>query len=239
MYEWLKGVLFPLLKVGEASPEPPAGHERDEFLQIIRACPSYLQYNLFFWKLYALAWGATVVFFSGVLLYADARFIILLLPLWVLALVKVAVFYVVARLDYEMRWYVITDRSLLIRQGVWIVREITLTFVNAQNVRIKQGPLQRWFGIFDVEVDTAGGGSKKDKQTTQAHRAVLRGLSNPEPVRDRILNLLRRHRTAGLGDPGDDTTPSAAAAHLNPDLLNEIWSEARALREAIQKTVKE
>src|SRR5207249_3022813 len=69
-------------------------------------------------------------------------------------------FLAVLRLDYEKRWYVVTDRSLRIREGVVKVREMTVNFANIQNISISQGPLQRILGIADLRVDTAGGGGR-------------------------------------------------------------------------------
>lgn len=52
--------------------------------------------------------------------------------------------YLLQRLNYELSWYIVTDRSLRIRIGIWIVEEITMTFDNIQNLRITAGPLQCW-----------------------------------------------------------------------------------------------
>lgn len=236
MYELLKRISFPLLKVEETQPEPPAGHEKDESLRIFRACPGYLQYKLFYWKLYATVWALAVLAVSAAILAVDFRFMFLVIPLLLFAVYKAAVLYVVARLSYEMRWYVVTDRSLLIRQGVWIVREITLTFANAQNVHVKQGPVERLFGFSNVEVDTAGGGGKKNEPGVQGHQAVLRGLDNPQEVRSLILDLLRQHRTTGLGDPDDHPHQTQIPApSLNSTLLGEILLEAKKLKQAIQR----
>ncbi len=237
MYELLKRISFPLLKVEETRPRAPAGHEHDKSLRAFRACPAYLQYKLFYWKLYAAGWTLAVLGASALILAVDTRFIFLVIPLLLFAVFKAAVLYVATRLDYEMRWYVVTDRSLLIRQGVWIVREITLTFANAQNVHVRQGPVERLFGFSNVEVDTAGGGGQKNEQGTQAHRAVLRGLDNPQEVRRLILDLLRHHRTAGLGDPDDHAHPTQppAPTALSPALLGEILLEAKRLRQALQR----
>ena len=236
MYELLKRISFPLLKVEETRPGAPAGHEQDESLRTFRACPAYLQYKLFYWKLYAAGWALAVLLVSGMILAVDVRFIFLVIPLLLFAVFKAAVLYVAARLDYEMRWYVVTDRSLLIRQGVWIVREITLTFANAQNVHVRQGPVERLFGFSNVEVDTAGGGGKNKERGAQGHRAVLRGLDHAPQVRDLVLDLLRRHRAAGLGDP-DDAQHQAqlpAPPTLNTALLGEILQEAKRLRQAVR-----
>ena len=230
MYDVLKSIIFPLLKVEESEPTPPAG-SHDSF-QVFRACPAFLSYNLFFWKIYAAILALSVAVVSAALLLFNRWFIVLVVPLMLFAAFKAAVFYVTTRLNYDMRWYVVTDRSLLIREGVWIVREITLTFANAQNVRITQGPLQRYFGFANVEVDTAGGGGgHNESQSTSPHRAVLRGLDQAAQVRDLVLEQLRKHRTTGLGDPDDPV----AGSHLPFDLgsLREIWDEAKKLRQTL------
>jgi len=231
MYELLKKLIFPLLKVEEKEPTPPAG-PHDTF-QVFRACPAFLSYNLFFWKLYVAIMTFWLVVVSVVLLVVS-RWFVLLVALFVLVVVfKAAVFYATTRLNYDMRWYVITDRSLLIREGVWVVREITLTFANAQNVRVTQGPLQRFFGFSNVEVDTAGGGGggHEGSQSTRPHRAVLRGLENATHVRDLILEQLRKHRAAGLGDPDDHV--AGAHSNLNLTTLREIFDEAKKLRDTL------
>jgi membrane protein YdbS with pleckstrin-like domain len=230
MYDVLKSIVLPLLKVEASEPTPPAG-SHDSF-QVFRACPAFLSYKLFFWKMYAAILALSVAVMSAGLLVFNRWFIVLVIPLVLFAAFKAAVFYVTTRLNYDMRWYVITDRSLLIREGIWIVREITLTFANAQNVRITQGPLQRYFGFSNVEVDTAGGGGgHNESQSTSPHRAVLRGLDQAAQVRDLVLEQLRKHRTAGLGDPDDHV--SGSHFPVDPGMLREIWDEARKLRETL------
>ena len=232
MYELLKNLVCRLLRVEEKQPAPPAG-THDTF-QVFRACPAYLAYTLFFWKIYVAAMAMGVIAISLGLLFASGLLALLALPLVAIAACKAAIFYTTTRLNYDLRWYVITERSLLIREGVWVTREITLTFANAQNVRVTQGPLQRLFGFSNVEVDTAGGGagggSHQGGKGTQPHRALLRGLDNPNHVRGLVLEQLRRHRTAGLGDPDDRV---ASHPTLNPALLSEIWDEAKKLRQAL------
>jgi hypothetical protein len=126
----------------------------------------------------------------------------------------------VARLDYEMRWYIVTDRSLRIREGILGVREMTLTFANVQNIAVHQGPLQRLLGIADVVVRTAGGGGGASESHggsggtvgSSMHVGKLRAVDNAEMVRDLILERLRRFRDSGLGDP-DDHRHHLPAAH--------------------------
>jgi membrane protein YdbS with pleckstrin-like domain len=238
MYESLKSLIVALLKVEAAQPHPPAGYHRHEMMRVERAAPAYLALRLFIWKIYAALWALGILTGCAVLVLLGSWWMLLVFPLLAVAIFKAAALYVVSRLDYEMRWYVITERSLLIREGVWEVREITLTFANAQNVRITQGPVERLFGISNVEVDTAGGGGGKGpEQSTSRHTAVLRGLSNPAEVRDLILGLLRQHQTAGLGDPDDlaKAHSGGSSEMITPSLVAEILNEAKGMREAMER----
>ena len=142
-----------------------------------------------------------------------------------------------ARLNYEMRWYIVTDRSLRIREGIFRVREMTLTYANVQNISIRQGPLQRLLGIADVVVRTAGGGGATDGHGHQSegtgggmHAGTLRAVDNAEQVRDLILDRLRRLRDAGLGDPDDRHHAAASDAVSLRAAAQELLAEARALR---------
>ena len=64
--------------------------------------------------------------------------------------------YLMQPLNYELRWYIVTDRSLRIPSGIWSVEEITMTFANIQDLRITAGPLLGWLGLADLEVSSTG-----------------------------------------------------------------------------------
>ena len=118
----------------------------------------------------------------------------------------------VLRLGYEMRWYMVSDRALRIRYGIYSVREQTMTVVNIQNMAVKRGPLQRLFGIADLEIRTASGGGSDDDDEDSLNRGLLQGLDNAEEVRNLLLASLRQSRDAGLGDPDDRPAVLAAPA---------------------------
>ena len=182
--------------------------------------------------------------------------------IWVLEALAIAAFlvqlpftYLLLVLDYRYRWYVTTDRSLRIREGIWRVQERTMSFSNVQNLGIRQGPVQRLFGIADLKVQTAGGGGQESGQKHEAlgdnlHVGYFRGVDNAEEIRDAILGHLRRlradrnapsHRASdsGLGDPeGSSFVEPAVAAEpaAAGDVLvaaREVLREIRALRGAI------
>jgi hypothetical protein len=151
--------------------------------------------------------------------------------------------YAMLRLDFQMRWYVVGERSLRIREGLATVREQTMTFANIQNMSIRQGPLQRLLGIADLEVRTAGGGgsgegpgSKPGHGSGQMHVGTFRGVDDAAQIRDAIRERVRHFRDAGLGDPDDAAAPplpaDARPAAGSPALLaaREVLEAARALR---------
>jgi membrane protein YdbS with pleckstrin-like domain len=146
--------------------------------------------------------------------------------------------YFLIRLDYDMRYYVVTDRSLRIRQGALTIQESTYTFANVQNLTIRQGPMERLFGISNLHVETAGGAaaSQSEEPGGTHHHGVLAGIDNAPEVRDRILTLLRAYRDAGLGDREDP--PKAAAGRPEAprlERLREILAELRALKGALDR----
>lgn len=151
--------------------------------------------------------------------------------------------FVALRLDFELRWYMVTDRSLRIRSGVWSVQEITMSFANLQQVMVSQGPVQRLLGIADLRVESAGGGGGSidphQGHLDSMHAGVFHGVDNAPEVRDLILARLRSFRESGLGDPDEATSsPPPAGATSTPVVLlaaRELLEETRALRAALNR----
>lgn len=135
------------------------------------------------------------------------------------------------RLEYEQHWYIVTDRSLRIRTGLFSLQESTMSFANLQQVEVHQGPLQRLLGIADVRVQSAGGGGDAEHKKTgqdSLHRAVFHGVANAGEIRDLILARLKQFREAGLGDPDDAIPQTQDASALTA--AHELLAEMHALR---------
>lgn len=160
-----------------------------------------------------------------------------------LFLVQLPVTFAALRLDFEMHWYIVTDRSLRIRTGLWRLQESTMSFANLQQVEVQQGPLQRLLGLADVHVQSAGGGGdhQPGPQGDPLHTGIFHSVNNANEIRDLILERLRQFRQAGLGDPDDpgrhpDAPAIPADAVVNGDAVaaaRELLAEARALRESV------
>ncbi|MBN8246702.1 MAG: PH domain-containing protein [Verrucomicrobia bacterium] len=162
-------------------------------------------------------------------------------------LVQIPVTYALRRLEYEQRWFLVTDRSLRLRSGVWQVREVTMSFANLQQITVSQGPLQRLLGLADVRVQSAGGGGGgggsghgHSQASDDAHLGYFRAVDNAEEIRDLITERLRRFRESGLGDPEEAHltaascgTPAGASSAETRAAARELLGEVRVLRQSL------
>ena len=248
MPEWMSRLVLRWFRVPE-EPEPPAGDPAS--LRVFRAAPEYFRYKLLGWgigqvgTLVGLTVGLVVglTFLdrwlgSGLIAWAVGFFGVVA---WVAFLAQIPFSYAALRLDYELRWYMLSDRALRIREGILSVREQTMTFANIQQISVRQGPLQRFVGIADVEVRSAGGGST-DESSRDMHRGFFRGVADAESVRDTILERVRAYRDAGLGDGASATSGGETLTARAPVAIpgggaraaaRELLDEARALRKAV------
>jgi membrane protein YdbS with pleckstrin-like domain len=229
MYKLFKSTALRLMKAPTKPPEPPVGS--DGSARVFRAAPKFLTYNLIVFALLSLlSWSAPfILIIAGIADREPAAVIIGILLLPILAVVQVC-FYFAVRIDYDMRYYIVTDRSLRVREGAFIVREKTISFANVQNMRVVQGPLLRVLGIWHLKVDTAGGGSGEGgKGGSNSHAVQLAGIENAHEVRDLILGHLRRRGVgAGLGDLDD----RAEDRGHSPRDSGEFRAALRELKEA-------
>ena len=75
------------------------------------------------------------------------------------------------RLNYVLRWYMVTDRSLRIRSGVFNMQELTMTFSNIQEDSCnRRGPLQKLLKLADTRGAVRG---RRIQERRRPHRAVL------------------------------------------------------------------
>lgn len=147
--------------------------------------------------------------------------------------------FVATFLSAKSQAYLLSDRSLRIRRGLWIYKEITLSLKNIQKVKISQNILERLWGIGTVEVRTAGGGavSKKDeKNNDKSHAGELVGMLDPfdmrELVNSAIENASSAAATANASHPGDESLPEKPSPELK-QAIEELSLASKSLHQAI------
>ena len=244
MWSWFKKRVEWLLQIPPAPGAPPGD---ESSTRVFRASPRFYLYRLVGWFIARVI--ASLVILSG----AAAVFMtmrntgwigsmVIFLEIFALAMfvAQTLISYAALRLDYEKRWYLVTDHSLRIREGVVNVSEMTITFANIQNISISQGPIERLFGISNLRVDTAGGaGHGAGNQGGRTlHTAFFQGVDNSEQIRELMQSRLRELKDSGLGDLDDRVprlpeTTDTLASQAALEVLREIHAEARELRLAV------
>jgi membrane protein YdbS with pleckstrin-like domain len=238
--------LLRLLKVPPV-PQLPSG----DSVRVFRAAPQHRSYLLLLWGLRELGGAAGLLVFTVMLrsfaLQVDqpvaerVAWSVGALA-WLVFLAQLPIGYLIRHLDYTFRWYVLSDRSLRIREGLVSLQEKTMTFANIQQVSVRQNPLQRLLGIADVKVETAGGGGSSGPKGANVpvgehlHEAYFRGVDNAAEIRDVILARVRMHRDTGLGEPSaleHAEAPRSSAAAL--EAARELLAEVRALRRTLPR----
>lgn len=242
-YGGLQRRLFDFLQVPVGPPEVPPGASR--WTRSFRADPAYLSYLTLGW----LVGSAVILGIAGFVAVLGLGLGLETMgdgplgPLMAVVFLGLGVTVVTVqglglRLRYDATWYVMTDQALRNRRGLWVIQENTVSFDNVQNLSVRQGPIQRLFGIQDLVVETAAAGSATgSNQEAQARALRVEGIRDAEELRDRIAERMRRVSDSGLGRvPSGRTgerpvTPTAnwplSPAHLH--VLREIKIELEGL----------
>jgi membrane protein YdbS with pleckstrin-like domain len=234
IYRGVWRVLVDWFRVPHEAPTLPAF--AGETVASFRPSEGFLRYmKFFFWIVLAIIDIALITLWIAILIASPIIGVIVALPFWAVIIIPDVVAYVAIHLRYDTTWYALSERSMRIRRGVWIIHETTITYENVQNLKIDEGPLQRYFGIANVVVQTAGGGGGGPHGQGQAgaggHHGLIEGVSNAREIRDLILAQLRRS-TSGLGDDAQAPAPTTAPQPLSKShlaLLREIRDLARSL----------
>jgi membrane protein YdbS with pleckstrin-like domain len=230
-------------------PEPEAPPGDEATARVFRAAPKYLRYLRVLWGIrngiLLLAASIPLLITTSVMALdrqGGAATVVGILGLMVLAFLVVKALFSLAmvQLDFEKRWYIVTNRSLRIREGVMTVREITFTFANIQNLSVTQGPVQRLLGIADLKVETAGGGSVAGQHQhpgLNLHTAYFRGIDNAEEVKQLVADRMRGLRDSGLGDHDDPKPPMVSPSRQGDgaDALRAVLAEAILLRKTVEQ----
>ena len=135
--------------------------------------------------------------------------------------------------------YRFDDEGIHMKVGWLFRREINLTYARIQDIHLRSGVIQRWFGLANVEIQTASGSSGAE--------LVVEGFKEYEAIRDFLYRRMR-----GFKPPGDRIAPtSASTSPAKPEadagavfqhpkgpelisLLRGIHEELRKTREIIQ-----
>ncbi|PZR14371.1 MAG: hypothetical protein DI536_09915 [Archangium gephyra] len=218
----LKPLFLPLLKVDFTPPHLPEG---SELVRALKPSDRWLGYRylqtMFGFLNQFVGFGIAVIALMAKL---KGWGVALALLLFAVEFFVIGLALVTTRVDFELRHYLVGDRSLRVAQGAWKKEEVTLSYANVQNLEVTQGPLERLFGFKSLTISTAGADTTPGAENS--HLVTLVGLENADELRALILNMLKQQKDTGLGEP----VTSASALPL--ERLLEIKEAALSLRNA-------
>ncbi len=222
-YRGIWGVLTSWFRVPADQPQLPAVGSGQ--VHAFRPAAGFLKYLTFqFWIALLVIDIAILIAWIAITIAVPWLGLVLAIPALIIAVVPDIIAYLAIHLRYDTTWYAFNDRSLRIRRGIWIIHETTITFENVQNVSIQQGPLQRFFGIADIHVQTAGGGGGQAEKggSMTGHQGIIEGIDDPQKIRDLIMSQLKRSRSAGLGDEREAAVVSSQWTSEQLQVLQQI-----------------
>lgn len=214
-------------------PAPTLPVRTGEKLKTFHPAPGYLKYLKFWFWLALIVIDGLIALGWIIVFYLNSIVGLALLPLFLfVAIVPDIISYITIHLRYDITWYVMSERSMRLRRGVWSINEVTITYENVQNVKVKSGPMQRAFGIKDVIVETAGSGAGENgSHGGVINRGLIQGVADAEHIRDFIMRRVRASQSTGLGDEATARHEACAwsPAHLAVlrDIRDEIVGSAR------------
>jgi putative membrane protein len=139
--------------------------------------------------------------FPGVVLLVSQGFSLWTVTLFLLGLIVVAALAALwGFLSWRATTYAVTGNSFRLRQGVVQKNERTIPLEHVQSVDTVQGIIQRAFGVYEVRIETAGGGASEpdaslaalDRDAAQTLRREIEGSKRESLEETTGPTILRR-----------------------------------------------
>ncbi|MFA5015393.1 MAG: PH domain-containing protein [Actinomycetota bacterium] len=143
---------------------------------------------------------------------------------WIIIMIPVIIWIPAA---FRVLEYSIDDEGVKMRGGVVWKKQVTVPYSKITNVDITQGPLQRYYNIGTIHVQTAGAGGK------QGEKAELKvnGIRKLEEVRDIIIRKVKDSTYLAAGEvKSQEETLSAGKTSVFNDMLEELKEIKRLLK---------
>lgn len=100
-----------------------------------------------------------------------------------------------SRKQADVLEYKLCETHLFVHQGVFFIKRKTIPLDRITDIILSQGPLLRYFGLWRLDIQTAGSGQQRSE-------ASLYGLIDPEQVKMKILTARDRISISNNRNPG-------------------------------------
>ena len=135
--------------------------------------------------IFILPWYIPVLVFTNMISTVITSIIII--PIFLFALFWISKYY--QTIEYhpgkdEISW----------KRGVWFQKTGVVSYNRITNVDITQGPIQRYLGISDLKIQTAG----YSAQSGSSAELKILGMENPEKIKDFIIDMVRGRKAVSV-----------------------------------------
>lgn len=130
--------------------------------------------------------------------------------------------------SHRYTWVVTGEESLRLHQGWLSTHDVTMRYAVVQQIRLRQGLLQRLFGVADVELSSAAGSADDEDAGNRTTR--VRNIACAAELRD----IVRTRAEASQRMPAEpmvaDTRIAAAALVQAAADVRAVLEQKRAFR---------
>ncbi|HVR87480.1 MAG TPA: PH domain-containing protein [Planctomycetota bacterium] len=121
---------------------------------------------------------------------------------------------------YHTLRYRFDEEGIHMRVGILFRREVNLTYSRIQDIHLRSGLLQRWFGLANLEVQTASGSAGAE--------LVIEGFKEVEAIRDFLYARMRGQAVTVRKEPAAPERDEVV------QLLLDIRDELKRTREMVE-----
>ncbi|OGV45595.1 MAG: hypothetical protein A2017_12340 [Lentisphaerae bacterium GWF2_44_16] len=126
---------------------------------------------------------------------------------------------------YHTLRYRFDKEGISMKWGILFRREINLNYSRIQDIHLTSGIIQRWFGLADIQIQTASGNA--------AAEMVIEGIPRYEELRNYLYTKMRGYKVHS--DAKTHIQSTLASGENTAAILNDILSELRASRTIMEK----
>ena len=129
---------------------------------------------------------------------------------------------------YHTLRYRFDAEGIHMKVGILFRREVNVTYARIQDIHLSSGIIQRWFGLADVQIQTASG--------TVGAELTIEGFHQAEAIRDFLYARMRgtRDKAPALPVASAGVSGAPVATDEMVSLLLGIRDELRQTRELLE-----
>lgn len=165
------------------------------------------------------AWLIPIFFISGEGIF----FFIFFLGVWLIAMIIIPIWIPAAFRALE---YTIDEDGVKMSGGVVWKKHVTVPYSKITNVDITRGPLQRYYKIGTIHVQTAGSGGKQGEKA----ELKLTGVRDLEKIREVIIENIK-----GIDYSGVVKRRTVKESHSEGKVFEEMLEELKDIKNLLGK----